>query len=174
VVLFAALSSLVMACGDDDDGDDAAAATTVAGDAGDSTAAEGSTAAGGGEYCTALAAFKTSTDEFVAVVASGTATPEQTETAITEHGLAFRALLDAAPADIQGDLGALAGPTDSFIDALAEVEYDVGSLTTENAAVAEALNQLDGPDYIEATESVDAYGLENCGITIGNWQPVGP
>ena len=43
-------------------------------------------------------------------------------------------------------MSALAGPTDSFIEALAEVDYDTGALTTDNAAAAEALNQLDGPD----------------------------
>ena len=107
-------------------------------------------------------------------MASGTATPEQIETSIAEHGAAFRVLLDAAPADIQGDMSALAGPMDAFVEALAEVDYDVGALTTDNAAAAEALNQLKGPDYIEATESVDAYGLENCGITIGDWQAVVP
>ena len=99
-----------------------AAATTAAGDAttvaGESTTSAGGTAAGGGsDYCTALAEFKASREEFASVLASGTSTPEQVETAITEHGLAFRALLDAAPADIQGHMSALAGPTDPFIEA---------------------------------------------------------
>jgi len=177
LVLLAALSTLVLACGDDDDGDDAGAATTAADDApsvaAGSTSAGGSTAAGAGsDYCIALAAFKTSRDEFVAVAASGTATPEQIETAITNQGSAFMALVDAAPSDIAGDMAAIAGPMDSLIEALADVDYEIGSLTTDNAAVAEALNQLDGPDYIEATASVDAYNLENCGITIGDWHDV--
>jgi hypothetical protein len=161
LVLLAALSTVMIACGDDDDSDDPGAAPT----------AEGGTAAGDGDdYCTALTEFKASREQFATLVASGTATPEEIQAAITAESAAFSALLDTAPADIQDDMGAIAGPTDSFIEALDEVDYDVGSLTTDNAAVAEALNQLDGPNYIESTESVDAYGLENCGITIGDWR----
>jgi hypothetical protein len=69
-------------------------------------------------------------------------------------------------------MGAIAGPTEAFIEALDEVDYDLDTLTTANAAAAEALNQLRGPDYIEATESVDAYSLETCGIAVGDWEPV--
>ena len=87
---------------------------------------------------------------------------------------AFTALVDTAPADIATDMSAIAGPMVAYTDALAEVDYDVASLTTANAAAAEALNQFLGPDYTEATLSVDAYGLENCGITIGDWQAVVP
>ena len=175
LVLLVALPILVMACGDDDDGAGAATSATddATGVAADSTAAEAGTDAGdGSDYCTALAAFKTSRDEFAAVVADGSSTPDQFETAITNEGSTFMALVDASPADVATDLGAIAGPVDSLIEALTEVDYDVASLTTDNAAAMEALNQLDGPDYIEATSSVDSYNLETCGITIGDWQAI--
>jgi hypothetical protein len=175
LLLFAALSTLLVACGDDDD--DTGAATAAADDAtgvaaGSTIAAGGTAAIGGSDYCTALATFKTARDDFAAVVADESSTPEQFETAITNEGDAFMALVEVAPADIATDLGAIAGPTDSLIEAFTEVDYDVASLTTDNAAAAEALNQLDGPDYIEATLSVDAYNQETCGITIGDWQVV--
>ncbi len=175
LVLLAVLSTFVIACGaDDDDGDDAAAVTTAAVDAtgvaGGSTTAAGSTPAGGGsDYCTALVAYKTSRDEFAALVASGTATPEQIQTAITNQGSAFNVLVDAAPSDIAGDLGAISNAMVSLLEALAEVDYDLGSLTTENAAAAEALNELDEPVFFEAVATVDGYNLEHCGITMGDW-----
>ena len=177
VVLLAALATVLTACGDDDDAADAPVVTSAGGDAtavaGDVTTPDGGTAAGEGDaYCAALAAFKSSREEFRAVATSESSTPDKIETAITQLDLAFRALLDVAPAAIQGDLGAIAGPTEAFIEALDEVDYDPDTLTTANAAAAEALNQLRGPDYTEATESVDAHGLENCGITVGDWQAI--
>ena len=172
VVLLVALSAVMFACGDDDDGD-AGGVSTEAGGAAASTPAGGSTAAGGDEYCTALDAYKTSRDEFAAAVEHG-ATPDEIEAAVTNEGTAFMALVDVAPDDIADDLAAIAGPTDSFLEAFAGVDYDVDQLTMDNAGVAEALNQLDGPDYIEATLSVDAYNLETCDVTIGDWQPAVP
>ena len=170
LVLLAAVPALLIACGDDDDGDDAGGATTAAASAttaaGDATTATGGTGPGGSEYCDALTDYKATSEEFAPVMASGTATPEQLEEAITAQKTSLTALLDAAPGDIQGDMNAIAGPTFAFIEALEEVGYDLTALE-DNAAAAEALNQLDSPDYIEATESVDAYGLENCGISIG-------
>ncbi len=168
LILLAAVSTVLIACGGDDD-DDTAAATTAGGAA--TTAAGGSTGGSAegenSEYCIALTEFKATRDEYAPVLASGTATPEEIETAITAQRESFEALLDTAPADIQGDMNGLAGPTFAFFDALQEVGYDLGAMTTDNAAANEALNQLNSPQYIEASESVDAYGIENCGIKIG-------
>jgi hypothetical protein len=174
LVLVVALSSLLIACGDDDDAGDA---TTSADDAAGVGADPGTATVGTGggadsDYCAALATFKTSRDELAAVVADTSSTPDQFKTAIADQGSAFMALVDASPADIATDMGAIAGPMDSLVEAFEEVDYDVASLTTDNAAAVEALNQLDGPDYIEATLSVDSYNAEHCGITIGDWQAV--
>ena len=149
LVLFAAASALLVSCGgDDDDG---------------GSADDGGEAAG--DYCEALAAVKAASDEFAPTMESGDATPEQVEGALTSLQATFPDWEAAAPEEIAEDVRLVIDTTEGMVDALSAAGWNLANLelTTENEALIAA---LDSDEYNEAGDRIDAYGEQECGITI--------
>ena len=142
LVLFAAVSALVVSCGGDDDDDGAGEAV--------------------GEYCDALAAVKAASDESAPAMESGDATPAEIEEAFTLLQGTFEDWEAAAPEEIAEDVELIVDTTDEFVDALAEVDFEL--LELDEATIA----LLTDPETAEAQERVNVYGEQECGITIND------
>ncbi len=142
LVVLAAASALLVSCGGDDD------------DGGGGEAA--------GDYCDALAAVKAASDEAAPTLEDGEATPAETEEAFTLIQGTFEDWSAAAPEEIAEDVERVVNATDQFVDALAAVDFDVLQLDEE------ALTLLDEPETTEAQDRINAYGEEQCGITLGD------
>ncbi len=71
--------------------------------------------------------------------------------------------VDRAPDEIRPDLEIVADGLRSFIDVLAEYDYDFVALAEDPEAL-EALSSLEGPEFDEASLRVEEYFTEVCGI----------
>ena len=160
LVLLAAASALVVACSGDDDDDQAAAGTEAPAR---TDAAEGA----GGGYCEALAAAEAVSAEHESILESGDATPEQIEAAYNDFNAVLDPALESAPEEIATDLELVLGKTREFIDAIAAADYDLEAMGQDPANEALAA-ELQSAEFAAASDRVDAYGEEHCGITVGD------
>ena len=142
LIVLAAASALLVSCGGDDDDDGGGGASS--------------------DYCEALAAVKAASDESAPTMESGDATPAETEEAFTLIQGTFEDWEAAAPEEIAEDVELIVDRTDQFVDALAAVDFDF--LQVDETTIA----LLNDPEVTEAQERVDAYGQEQCGITIND------
>jgi hypothetical protein len=146
LVLVAAASALIVSCGgDDDDG---------GGEGGGEAA---------GDYCEALADFKASSDALDAF--GDDATPEQLETAFTDIDETLDPLVAAAPEEIKADAELLASSTRELVEAFAANDFDLEVFALDEGN-QELVASLDSEEFNAAGERFDAYGQEQCGITI--------
>ncbi|HZV27451.1 MAG TPA: hypothetical protein VFG00_14285 [Acidothermaceae bacterium] len=141
----------------------AAAATSAAGVAAASaTAALPSpskvVATGGGKFCQQVAAEVNSS--VAKAAASGTGI-DSIKASVQEYQSIKAGVLSSAPGAIKGDLVTLFGALDQFYGALAKVNYDFSKIDPSVEA------PLETPAVQQATQNVDAYLKNTCGIDTG-------
>ena len=158
-VVVAALALLGAACGGDDD------------EAGDEPAAEsarpGGSAAGGpaGEgFCAAVVDYMTLAAENPVFTSEAEPDPADVEALFTQLRGSLDGLEAQAPTELATDVGLFATGTRRFIDAVEEADYDFEALA-EDEALAELTAEFDEPAYEEASQRLQAYAEDTCGVT---------
>ena len=161
-VLLAAIALLGAACGgDDDDADDApdeptAETTRPGGSAGGGAAGNG--------FCATVVDYMTLAAQNPVFTSETEPDPADVQALFTE----LRQLLDEleaqAPAELSTHVGLFASGTRRFIDAVEDADYDFEALS-EDEALAELTAEFDEPAYREASQRLQAYAQDTCGVT---------
>jgi len=101
------------------------------------------------------------------ILESGDATPEQIEEAYNDFDAAFDPVLESAPEEIATDLELVASKSREVMDAIAAADYDLEAMGQDPANEALAA-ELQSAEFSAASDRVDAYAEEHCGIILGD------
>jgi hypothetical protein len=154
------MSLLLVGCGGDDDTADADAAPTTAveGTVGSAAADEG--------FCAAVADYMTLTQESSVFTSETEPDPAEVEAVFAELGQQLDELEAEAPDQLATDVGLFASGTRRFIEAVADAGYDFEALAAEEA-FAELTAEFESPAYTEASQRLQAYAQDTCGVSGG-------
>jgi len=159
------------ACGDDGGGDDEASGSASGTEEEETTTTEGDTGDGATDLEGSL--FSGECEEYYEAFASanaGIAAAFTGETGDIEEASEFFAeAVDNAPDEIQDDLEVFAESYTDFVQALADLDIDFSDPSSfqdaEVLAEFEALSEeFTSPEFIEASEAIQAYAVENCDV----------
>jgi hypothetical protein len=117
------------------------------------TTTQSFTGAGGGGFCD-LVRDQSSLD----YTALSEASPDETRVIYESFRSVVRDMVKAAPPEISADVQLISDAYDTMYDEYEKVDYQFDRLPPDLAQA------LDGPAVIQATERLDAYAAEVCGI----------
>ena len=127
----------------------------------------GESSADGGDFCGLAESFSdyedTASELFADGGAADSAKFEEAWTMVTTDLGRFR---DAAPSEIEGDVGTVTAVVDEFTEILEDVNYDLTALIAKAAtdpSVGERLESFDNVDVEAASERVEEYVRDECG-----------
>lgn len=143
-----------------DSGSSDSPATTTGAAAASTTAAP---TAGSDAFCTTAvveynAALKTITST------SEPPTPEAFKVMIEEAARTNQQLADQAPDEIEADVQRVVDATDGYYQALADIGYDVGQMSSE--AVTKAQSAVEAPEVAAAAARITTYVKDTCGVDL--------
>lgn len=158
--LVIATVSLAACAGSSDSSSSGSPATTTGAAAASTTAAP---AAASDAFCTTAvveynAALKTITST------SEPPTPEAFKVMIEEAARTNQQLADQAPDEINADVQEVVDATDGYYQALADVGYDVGQMTSDT--VTKAQRAVEAPAVAAAAARVTTYVKDTCGVDL--------
>ncbi len=123
--------------------------------------------AGGEGFCAAVIDYMTLAAENPVFTSETEPDPADVEALFIELRQRLDDLEAQAPADLSTDVGLFASGTRRFIDAVEEADYDFEALA-EDEALAELTAEFDEPAYQEASQRLQVYAQDTCGVTGDN------
>jgi hypothetical protein len=195
LALLAAAVLVLGACGDDDGGDAAPTTTAAPGAVGDdsddttdgatTTTAASPTPTGGqgrsdlpnlgsiNDFCDLFVIFDDFDDE-VFFGDDPDLTPDESSAAMAEGFQFMQALfvraVQLSPNEIRGDMALFADAMAEYNALLAEYDYDFMALamaSMEDPELEERFATLDSPEFDAASERIEDYVLDECGVDLG-------
>ena len=73
-------------------------------------------------------------------------------------------LADQAPDEIEADVHLVVDATDGYYQALADIGYDVGQMSSE--AVTKAQSAVEAPEVAAAAARITTYVKDTCGVDL--------
>jgi len=104
-----------------------------------------------GEFCQLITTFTAGSQNL-----SPSATPADLEASLSEALTAIDKAVSVAPAEIKGDVSAIAGAFQTVVDELAAAGYDISKV---NSSVLQALQS---PGFLDAVTRLQAYLTNVC------------
>lgn len=117
------------------------------------------------EFCTMIQNYKDKADSFDSAFNSDD--PKDIETAFTTMQGILHDLDDAAPSGVKEDLGTMVGVIDRMIEIFDQYDWDFTKLAMA-PEFEELSTQLDGDEMNAASDRLDQYSEEVCGIESGS------
>ena len=124
-------------------------------------------AAGGEGFCAAVIDYMTLAAENPVFTSETEPDPADVEALFTSCANSSTTLEAQAPAELSTHVGLFASGTRRFIDAVEEADYDFEALS-EDEALAELTAEFDEPAYREASQRLQVYAQDTCGVTGGD------
>jgi len=122
---------------------------------------------GSDAYCARVETYEQTSDELDSVFDSSDATADDIRGAFeTMAGLADD-LEDGAPAEISADLATINGAVDRMLEIFEQYDWDFAALETAPEA-AELGTLMESAEVTAATDRLDAWALDTCGIDMND------
>ncbi len=115
-----------------------------------------------GDFCTLARAFESAqagTDD----IFNGDASSADVKKAFETVDKQINAMVNAAPAEIKKDTQTVQAGLRTFIDVMKSADYDLTKLFSD-PTVADKLAVLDSDEFQKASENIDTYLNDTCGI----------
>ncbi len=113
-------------------------------------------------YCAKIAAYKAKSTELDSVF-TGTPDSAKIEAAFTTMQLMVNDLKSDAPAEIKADVTTMSDAIDSVVKIFAQYDWDFVKLASA-PEFATLQNDLAGADMSAASDRLEAYSTDTCGI----------
>ncbi len=116
----------------------------------------------GGDFCTLARAYDAD-QEATNDIFNGTLDAAGIKKAYEDVASKIGAMVSAAPAEIKKDAQVLQTGLGTFNDVLKSVDYDIAKLAADPEAAAK-LAVFDSPEFNAASDNLDKYLSDTCGI----------
>ena len=116
-------------------------------------------------FCGMIQDYKDKADSFDSAFDS--TDPKDIENAFTTMQGVLHDLDDAAPAEVKEDLGVMVESVDRMIEIFDKYDWDFTKLATA-PEFAELSAELEGQAMSDASDRLDAYSKDTCGIDTGS------
>ena len=130
------------------------------------------------DYCTLVAQTATAQQGLVALLNSGDVpVPAEVKSQLTAFRDSLSQMAATAPPELADDLILVVNGFTAFDLGLQKVDYDYMRLLTDDAAAAQAqedMAAMDAPETQDAMLAVDDYSITKCGISLQTSRNTGP
>lgn len=123
---------------------------------------EGSKGGATGDFCTMARAFNAANDESTDIF-FGEPSKDEVKKVFEDLEKQIGAMVNAAPSEIKADAQVVQAGLKGMVDAMKSIDYDMTKLFTD-PTLAEKLEVLDTPEFEKASNNVDNYLQNTCGI----------
>lgn len=146
VIAAVTATALLAACGDDD---------------------KKSSDGGSDAYCARVETYEQTSDALDGVFNNPAATGEDVRSAFEAMAGLAHDLEDGAPSEIAADLATVNGSIDRMLEIFEQYDWDFAALETAPEA-AELGTLMESAEVTAATDRLDAWALDTCGITMND------